>query len=121
MLYGTIEGCQDLLRGERSLAIDTALVALQVAIEEAKAEAGNDAHTDYDDVSYEACEEGYIHRCQVESVVIIAFMTADLVLLNDLHGEAVAMNLAITLAWLDKLRRDSNVLQILLFLKRVFF
>ena len=46
----------------------------------------------------------------MESVVIIAFRTVYLICLYDLYSEAVTVYLDITLAWIDKLRRDFYLL-----------
>ena len=101
------------------MAIYAALMTLQVSVEEAEAQASEDARDAYDDVPYEACDQRYILRCQVESVEVIANGAADLVCLYDLHREAIAVDESLTLACNDKLRRDPDLLQIPLLHHRV--
>ena len=67
----------------------------------------------------EVREEGYILRFKVKSVVIIACMATDLVCLNDLDSQAIAVDHDITLARINKLRRNPDLLQIFLPLHRV--
>ena len=96
-------------------------MALKISIEEKEAQASNYASHDYGDVLYEAGHEGHIFGCKVKFVIIIAFVAAYFVCLYDFYCQAVAVDLSLTLACINKFGRDADLPQILHLEYRVFF